>query len=44
MIARQVNFLSYILEISDDPGDYIEKNLKRIKTYKKKIGITFHQD
>ncbi|MBN2796571.1 MAG: phosphotransferase [Clostridia bacterium] len=40
MAARDLNFLNYILEISDDPMDYIERNLNRLEAYmqKRKIG------
>lgn len=34
--ARRVNFLNYILQISDDPADYIERNLQRVKAWMNK--------
>jgi len=33
MTARDANFINYILVLSDDPSDYIDKQLKRLKTY-----------
>lgn len=33
MMARRVNFMNYMLEVSDDPSKYIETNMKRVKAY-----------
>lgn len=41
MTARRVNFLNYILLVSEDPSNFIEKNLLRVKEfiYKYKLSI-----
>lgn len=33
MTARRVNFLNYILQVSEDPKTYIEKNLPRVEAF-----------
>lgn len=39
MAARDLNFLNYILEVSDNPADYIERNLTRLEAYMEKRKI-----
>lgn len=39
IIARHVNFLNYILEVSEDPSEYIDRNLKLVETYMKKKNL-----
>lgn len=41
MIARRLNFLNYILLVSDDPKEYIETNLKRVTDALKALGLEF---
>ncbi|WP_214481753.1 phosphotransferase [Bacillus sp. SM2101] len=39
MTARRVNFLNYILEVSNDPVDFIETSLPRVKEFVEKYNI-----
>ncbi|MEI5905525.1 phosphotransferase [Bacillus spongiae] len=39
MTARRVSFLNYILEVSEDPTNFIERNISRVKDFLKKYNI-----
>lgn len=39
MLARRLNFMNYILLVSDDPKAYIERNVKRIQEVVKSLGL-----
>jgi Ser/Thr protein kinase RdoA (MazF antagonist) len=41
MAARDLNFLNYILEVSEDPSQYIERSLKRLEVYMDKNNIAY---
>ncbi len=39
MLARRLNFMNYILLISDDPTDFINRNVDRVKSFLKEFDI-----
>lgn len=39
MTARRVNFLNYILTVSEDPGEYIQMSIPRVKDFIKKYDL-----
>lgn len=39
MTARRVNFLNYILQVSENPKAYIERNLPHVKAFASKFNI-----
>lgn len=43
MMARRLNFMNYILLVSDDPKNYIETNVKRIYKVLDKIKVDIKQ-